>query len=1088
MALNLELYDEFGNYVGPPLSSSSSSASSSSSDTDSDDEDTAAALHAPVRVRDTSSSIVLAEDKVYYASSAEVFGQGVETIVATADRRSLNEPLVAPHAGKQSDVNFVNDYVAKVDETTSAGDPVPRLVYSPEYLAATARDPRRVRCLALVGPLHSGKTLLADVLLADAHADRSLFAGAKSKVSLGNMTRESAFTATVADLATPHLPDILPLGKSRFLDSRADEMARRISIKSSPATVLLPDAAGRSHVLNIMDTPGHVAMRGEVAPALRVADGVVLVVDAVEGLLARGKALIAAAAAGALPLVLVINKLDRLVLEARLPPKDAYHKLRHLIEAVNDELALVSSGTSIPSVSPVDGSVVFASALHGWTLSLPLLAARTLAASPAHPDNPAAVPPAAVAALAKRLWGDAYYSPASAKFTKRPPSKSAPRSFVTFVLEPMYKIYTAGLTTPPAALPDVMAAHGVALTPAEAASHPATLLRLLASRALCGAPWEPSTALVAAVARHLPHPVAALGPKLALAYMGPPIALIPRAEDDPAPSAAGAADPFGLVAYESELADTAPPSSQILSLDDATVPASPAHLLVNVVKLYPWGGAGALVAFGRVVAGTLTAGASVTLLEEGYVPGGRFGAAPDEGTSAVTVSKLWIPVGRYRIAVPSAGPGAWVYIGGIASSFARTATLVAPDALRPTPDVYAFAPLPLDVDNEAVVKLALEPLVPSELPKMLDGLHKLRQTYPLLETRVEESGERLIFGTGELMLDSALADLRNEFAGIEIKVSDPAVKFCETVVEPSSLQTYATTPNGANTLTVMAEPLGRPLTNDLAAGELSLAWEPDDLIDVMESKYNWDALAAASIWAFGPDPARGPNMLLDDTLAGGCDPASVAPARAAITQGFRWATKAGPLCDEPVRGVRFSLLDATLADAYADRSSGQIIPTMRRVTYASMLMATPRLMEPIYAVEIYTPPDAVSAVFTVVSRRRGRVLGELPNPGTPHIIVSAEIPVIDSFGFETDLRVHTQGMAFCSLTFDHWDVLRSDPLDASIELAPLEPAPPVALARDFMLKTRRRKGLTPHVSIAKYIDDETLLQAATAQLYAAYEG
>jgi len=69
----------------------------------------------------------------------------------------------------------------------------------------------------------------------------------------------------------------------------------------------------------------------------------------------------------------------------------------------------------------------------------------------------------------------------------------------------------------------------------------------------------------------------------------------------------------------------------------------------------------------------------------------------------------------------------------------------------------------------------------------------------------------------------------------------------------------------------------------------------------------------------------------------------------------------------------------------------------------------------------------------------------------------AFLPVIESFGFETDLRYHTQGQAFCLSVFDHWAIVPGDPLDKNIVLRPLEPAPIQHLAREFMVKTRRRK-------------------------------
>ena len=84
-------------------------------------------------------------------------------------------------------------------------------------------------------------------------------------------------------------------------------------------------------------------------------------------------------------------------------------------------------------------------------------------------------------------------------------------------------------------------------------------------------------------------------------------------------------------------------------------------------------------------------------------------------------------------------------------------------------------------------------------------------------------------------------------------------------------------------------------------------------------------------------------------------------------------------------------------------------------------------------------------------------MSSVPKPGTPLYTLQAMLPLIDAFGFETDLRTHTQGQAFSISCFDHWEIVPGDPLDKSILLRPLEPAPMDALAREFMVKTRRRK-------------------------------
>lgn len=67
---------------------------------------------------------------------------------------------------------------------------------------------------------------------------------------------------------------------------------------------------------------------------------------------------------------------------------------------------------------------------------------------------------------------------------------------------------------------------------------------------------------------------------------------------------------------------------------------------------------------------------------------------------------------------------------------------------------------------------------------------------------------------------------------------------------------------------------------------------------------------------------------------------------------FQWGAREGPLCDEPIRNVKFKILDASIASEPLHRGGGQIIPTARRVAYTAFLMATPRLMEPVYYVEV----------------------------------------------------------------------------------------------------------------------------------------
>lgn len=111
--------------------------------------------------------------------------------------------------------------------------------------------------------------------------------------------------------------------------------------------------------------------------------------------------------------------------------------------------------------------------------------------------------------------------------------------------------------------------------------------------------------------------------------------------------------------------------------------------------------------------------------------------------------------------------GSWVLIEGIDASVVKTSTIVSANSIHLDEDLYICRPLKFN--TQSVIKIAVEPVNPSELPKMLDGLRKVNKSYPLLSTRVEESGEHVVLGTGELYLDCVMHDLRKMYSEIDIK-------------------------------------------------------------------------------------------------------------------------------------------------------------------------------------------------------------------------------------------------------------------------------------------------------------------------------
>ena len=80
-------------------------------------------------------------------------------------------------------------------------------------------------------------------------------------------------------------------------------------------------------------------------------------------------------------------------------------------------------------------------------------------------------------------------------------------------------------------------------------------------------------------------------------------------------------------------------------------------------------------------------------------------------------------------------------------------------------------------------------------------------------------------------------------------------------------------------------------------------------------------MQSRSVWAFGPDKV-GPNALLDDTIDGETNKKLLFSVKDSITQGFQWATKEGPLCDEPIRNVKFKIIEANISNDPIFRAGG----------------------------------------------------------------------------------------------------------------------------------------------------------------------
>jgi elongation factor 2 len=353
-----------------------------------------------------------------------------------------------------------------------------------------------------------------------------------------------------------------------------------------------------------------------------------------------------------------------------------------------------------------------------------------------------------------------------------------------------------------------------------------------------------------------------------------------------------------------------------------------------------------------------------------------------------------------------------------------------------------------------VVRVAVAAKNSKDLPKLVEGMKRLSKSDPMVLCYMEDSGEHIIAGCGELHLEICLKDLQEDFMGCDVEIGNPIVSYRESVSQKSSQICLSKSANKHNRLYLLAEPLGDEFCADIESKKIDPRGDAKLRGRYIADTYGWDVGEARKIWAFGPD-TDGPNVIMDQTK--GVD--YLLEIKESVNNGFMWASKTGPICDEQMRGCKFMLQDVTLHADSIHRGMGQIMPTARRVVFASLLTASPVIYEPMFIVDISVPQDAMGGVYGLMSTRRGHVFHEEQQPGTPMMHLKAYLPVSESFGFNGELGKATGGKAFPQMSFSHWSLFGGNPLEAGSK------------ANAAVTATRVRKGLVPEIpALDRFLD------------------
>ncbi|PTB38343.1 hypothetical protein M441DRAFT_82508 [Trichoderma asperellum CBS 433.97] len=708
-------------------------------------------------------------------------------------------------------------------------------VVTPEKLASLQKQSQDVRNICILAHVDHGKTSLTDALLATNGIISPKLAGKIRYL------------------------DSRPDEQTRGITMESSAISLYFSMLRRSAPDATPEA--KEYLINLIDSPGHIDFSSEVSTASRLCDGAVVLVDAVEGVCSQTVTVLRQSWIEKLKPLLVINKIDRLVTELKMTPQEAYVHLSKLLEQVNAVLGSFFQGermeedlnwrermeervnataankasTASDTASEVGGdlqfeelddedlyfapeknNVIFSSAIDGWAFTCRQFASMY--------EKKLGIKRGI---MERCLWGNFYLDPKTKKVLgqKHLKGRNLKPMFVQLVLEPVWTVYQAtigadGGRGDPALLEKVTKSLNITIAP--------HILRARDPRLLLTtvfASWLPlSTALLVSVIESLPSPPAAQAERLPCVIDESPDAqFIDKSVRDAMVSfKTDKSDP--VVAYvskmvsipESELPENKRRTGQMTGEEARELArqkrAAAAALAaansqseedmmtqaletVNIDDITPAAEEEKvdpehLIGFARIFSGTLSVGDTLYVIPPKWSPANPHA---DPEPQQITVKSLYMFMGRSLEALNSVPAGVVFGIGGLEGKILKSGTLCS--TLEGAVNLAGIS-----LAGKPIVRVALEPVNPADLDKMIQGLHLLVQSDPCAEYEQFASGEHVLLTAGELHLERCLLDLKERFARCDIQAGAPIVPYRETIVRAEEMRPPANKELGRGTI------------------------------------------------------------------------------------------------------------------------------------------------------------------------------------------------------------------------------------------------------------------------------------------------